>query len=172
MRFFLAWIIIVVSTSFCFSQKTKLKIGYGFYEALNMGGYYSFSKTNEIGGALGYNFEINKRTYLAGILEYRRNLIRKNTNDNPSPFYLSGKLIYFFLEDNYYQWHVLSFVPSIGKEWSISQKISIAIDLGLAINNRIYSKRKSFEQVGWPYPFLPNAHLQLLYNLNSKRNEK
>ena len=140
--------------------------GYGLYEGINIGASYIFkTDTQSIGLSFGTCKIFNKQeNYFSIITEYNISILRHRKNsDNKFIWYLTNKLVLWHLEDEYYIWRVISFVPSLNRYFYINKRHRISVDAGLSLNIVVYNYRKTFEEVGWPYHVLPNMRVVYLF---------
>ena len=167
MKILLYIVIILFSINLGFAQVLKNKqiyFGYGFYEAINIGMKHIIDQHNIIGLSIGSNFHLlNNEKYYAIELEYDRSIF--NNNNKINNWFFINKIIYWNLEDKYYLWKVLSWSPCLGKYIYFTDKIGSLIDIGPLFNLVLYNKRKTFEEVGWPYKIMPNFRIELFYNI-------
>ncbi|MBL4625116.1 MAG: hypothetical protein JKY42_08265 [Flavobacteriales bacterium] len=66
------------------------------------------------------------------------------------------------LKDDFYLWRVVSVIPSIGRKFYISNKVTMLIDIGPAFNAILYSRRYTFNEVGAPYQVMPSFNISVI----------
>jgi hypothetical protein len=141
-------------------------VGYGYYEGVHFGAAYQFkSDTQSISLALGgfYRPEYDEKLY-AVTASYNIAIFRKRTDSNNLfKWHLNNKFVFWQMEDEYYKWIVVSFIPSLCRQFSINQKLKISVDAGPALNLVLYNERKTYEEVGWPYHVYPNFSIRLIF---------
>jgi hypothetical protein len=142
----------------------QVNCGFGFYEAFNIGAKYNY-RTNlgmrlSVGSQLGV---IKNQKYYDITFEHDWTFRKKNKE--LSSWSLDKKLVFWYLEDKYYKWFVLSMEPAIGKTFVINDKVGVHLDAGPVFMVVLYFKRKTFDEVGWPRYFMLNASLKIVYKL-------
>lgn len=140
--------------------------GYGYYEGINAGIGYKFSYgTQNIGLSFGVNKLFDKNSiYYSIISEYNIAVFRKHiTRYGIYKWYIGGRIVYWYFEDEYYIFNALSFIPNFGRQFSLGEKFSMAIDGGIAFNLVLTSERKTFEEVGWPYNVMPDIRILIKF---------
>lgn len=147
------------------SSSFKLTGGYGFYEGYSVGTLYSFkNQKSGIGLSAGIDRFWNNQLYYAFTAEHNLSVFRSAVNiDQSYKWFLCTKAVFWNYHDAYYTWRVVSAVPSLGRHIILSSKLKMAVDAGIAINFVVYNKRKTFEEVGWPYHVLPNMRILFIY---------
>ena len=74
----------------------------------------------------------------------------------------SGYSVY---TNQYYQWKLLTVVPYVGLERAISEKWSLAMDLGMVYSRTLSMRRLNYGEVGWYKEYLPEIKLAVSYTL-------
>jgi hypothetical protein len=141
-------------------------IGYGFYEGIHIGSeYFLKSKTQSISLVLGGFYQSNhSEKYYAITPSYNIAIFRKRADSNNLyKWHLNNKFVFWQLEDEYYKWMVVSFIPTLCRQFSINQKIKISIDAGPSMNLVLYNERRTYKEVGWPYHVYPNFSVRLIF---------
>jgi hypothetical protein len=139
--------------------------GYGFYEGFSIGCKYNFkSNSQSLDISFGTsNFNFSNKKHYTFCTEHNFAIMRqRKINDSEFRWYLTNKLIYWNLEDEYYIWKVISLIPSISRQFKITHYIKFLLDTGLAFNITLFSKRKTYTTIGWPYHVMPNARILIL----------
>jgi hypothetical protein len=163
-RFKLVFLILIIYSS-CYSQNQKyftFFAGYGYYEGVNVGMSYNFSSNTQVVAlAVGLDKIFKEQSsYFSTAAEYNISIFRsKVTNYEIFKWYLGARAVYWRYEDKYYIFNAISFIPNFSRQFSLSEKICLSIDAGLAFNLVLTSKRKTFEEVGWPYNMMPNLRV-------------
>jgi hypothetical protein len=144
--------------------KNSLSFGFGFYEAFNIGYKHNYRPNLGFGVSIGYQFGIIKnQQYYNLTIQHDWTFRRKNKE--LSTWSLDKKLVFWYLEDKYYKWFVLSMEPAIEKTFLLNDRLGIYLDAGPVFMVVLYFKRKTFEEVGWPRYFLLNASMKVVYKL-------
>ena len=137
--------------------------GIGFYEAFHMGIEHNYRPN------LGYEISLGSQFWTVHNHKYYDLTFQHNwtfrKNKVLTSWSLDNKLVFWYLEDKYYKWFVLSMEPALGKNFKITKKLDIHLDAGPVFMVVLYFKRKTFEEVGWPRYFLGNATLKIVYKL-------
>jgi len=156
-----------IQLSYCQDDTNfSFESGYGYFEGVYIGGRYKYQKRLEAGFAAGtLSFASKNGSYYSIIVknDLGFNLI-KNPNKPWFSWWVSGKIVYWRFEDPYYIWHVMSFVPSIERNFRISNQLDFRVGFGPSIKLVLDFQRKTFEEVGWPYNVRPNFNLMLIYH--------
>jgi hypothetical protein len=153
----------------CYSQDQKritFFAGYGYYEGISTGMAYNFSSNTQFFAlSVGIDKLIKKQNwYFSTAIEYNISIFRsKVTNYDLYKWYLGVRAVYWYYEDDYYIFNAMSFIPNFSRQFSLSKKFYLSINAGLAFNLVLTSKRKTFEEVGWPYNTMPNARVLLIF---------
>jgi len=139
-------------------------IGYGFYEGYNIGGEYYFkSKKQSVSLSVGYD-KLLKQEYKSLILSYNLAIFKDRKNSSEEfKWYLDNKAVLWQLEDNYYLWRAISIIPSLSRKIILYKKLRMSFDIGPSFNIVLYNKRKTFEEVGWPYHVMPDFRILFIY---------
>lgn len=150
------------------TSRFDLFAGYGFYEGFNIGAFYNpRTIAHSAGLSFGYSGFFNKKKdYIAVTAEYKIAIMRSRINEyNEYKWHLDGKIMYWYLEDEFYIWKVGSVIPSLARYFSIGKKIGILADAGVSFNLVLYNKRKTYKEAGWPYHYLPNFRIIVMVSL-------
>ncbi len=167
-RFFISCLflpIVIVSYS-QEGNKFGFFAGYGYYEGVNIGSVYNFCSNNHsVGLSFGFDKVYRKHNYyLAGAIEYNVSIFRSRvTRFKIYKWNLDGRIVFWHYEDDDYVFRALSFVPNVRRQFSLCEKLSLSVDAGPAFNLVLYSKRKTFEEVGWPYNVMPNMRVLFIF---------
>jgi hypothetical protein len=162
-------IFILTSTLFVYSQEKKeyeLHAGFAFYETVNAGVKYVFPDNKQkVGISLGFdNFTRKDETYFAITLEHNLAVFRKKIrNEYLYKWFIDSKVIYWRLKDEFYNWDVISFSPSLQRSFYFSDHLSLTLDAGPSFNIVLHNKRKTFREIGWPYHVMPDIRVLLSY---------
>jgi hypothetical protein len=139
--------------------------GYGFYEGLNIGSEYFFpSQKQSLCFSIGYdNFTNKDQESISILLSHNLSIFRSHTNESGKyKWLLINKAVLWQLEDKYYIWRALSFIPSINRTFFFNKYFNLSLDAGPSFNIVLYNKRKTFYEVGWPYHVMPD--FRILFN--------
>lgn len=145
---------------------TNILIGYGIYEGYNAGfeltlnrGYSSFSSS--IG--VDHLFSGDSR-YLALSAAYNVSILRQRYYwENKYKWKVNFRIVYWNLEDPFYKFNVITFIPSLNRIIYLTKKFGISLDAGPAINQVLHHKRKTFKEVGWPFHVMPNFRALIIF---------
>lgn len=149
------------------TQNIKVIGGYGSYEGMHAGIAWQFQKRNQLSIAIGTNNLVPKdESSCAVSLKNRLGFnFKKDESRNHFKWQVGGSIIYWKLEDPYYSWKIMSFIPTFERNMRINSRLNLTIGAGPSIQLVLHSERKTFEEVGWPYKIQPNAFIQLSYLL-------
>ena len=150
------------------AQKTgnfELNAGYGFYDAFKTGITYHFKYHLSAGVSIGLdNHFLRDERYISAsaefILSVFRNLMTNNDNHRCR---LHNRMYFWWLEDPFYQFKVITYNPCLTYRFDFTERIFITFCAGPAINFVVYNQRKTFEEVGWPHYVQFNPGIQLNY---------
>jgi len=167
---FLLIALLVLSIQLTYSQddsKFGIESGYGYYEGLYIGGKYKYQKRLFINVAFGtLSFVSNNESYYSITIKNDLGFnLKKDPNKPWFSWWFSGKIVYWRYEDPYYIWNVMSFIPTIEKNFRISNRLDFRVGMGPSIKLVLDFQRKTFEEVGWPYNVRPNFNLMLIYHI-------
>jgi hypothetical protein len=141
-------------------------MGYGFYDGIHVGAEYFFkSKTQSVSLSVGGYFESsNNLRYYALTPSYNIAVFRKRKDKNELfKWHLNNKFVIWQQDDDVYRWRVISFIPTLNRQFILYDKCRLSIDAGPSLNVVLDSKRKTFEEVGWPYHVYPNFSIRLIF---------
>jgi hypothetical protein len=151
----------------CFSQiehsKWHVTSGLGLYEALNIGVSYNYKPNLSIDLLVGSQFRVVKNNIYRAVT-LQNNWTLKNKNAELTRWYSCQRLIFWHLDDGYYDWKVLSMQPSFGYHILRNEKWSVDFDAGPVFMVVLDFKRKTFDEVGWPHFFMFNSSVKVCYN--------
>lgn len=157
-RFVFCIFILFIFSITCFSQdlkKNEFLVKFGYYDAVSVGYQHEFFTNISVGISIGSNFRLYNNQEYYNIDFFANWKIGEGTKWKLlSNIYLGLNIHNVFIEDSYYKWDFLAFVPSIGKKIFLGNKFGLIIEGGPAFNIVLYNKRKSDENVGWPYHIL------------------
>lgn len=140
--------------------------GYGLFEGAYLEGSIPINKGLKIGTTIGFwKYSKSNGLYTSVSLYASTALTRNKDKNGKQNWYASAKCFYWTLNDNYYKWDALAFEISVKRHFFLSNKLSIYIDAGPVVNLVLKSKRKTFEEVGWPYHVRPGASIGISYAL-------
>ena len=147
------------------AQRYEINAGIGYYETLTIGGRYILKKPeHKIGLSVGYDPDlIQSGKNITFSLEHDLAIFRSEVKDNRYKWHLENKIVYWHLNDSYYKWDVVSFIPSISRNFYLAQRFYLSVDAGPSFNLVLRNVRLTYKEVGWPYHVYPNARLQLNY---------
>ena len=141
-------------------------MGYGFYESFHL----SFGLQNE---NFKYQFSAGRDhgifdedfmglSLLAGI-----KVIKDDNASNSllSDIYINGKFEYWRLEDGFYIFNGLVLSPGLIKDFHVTHRLFLSARVGPEFPIVLKSKRKTFEEVGWPNKISPGVCITIFYLL-------
>jgi hypothetical protein len=145
-----------------YSSKFDFILGYGFYEGYYMGSEYYFKKDiHSMSLSIGYDKLINKKQVSYALaLGYDYAIFKSHTNKfGQFKWSVSNRAVLWQLEDEFYLWKAISLIPSIRRKFIITKKINMSLDVGPSFTIVLFQKRKTFEEVGWPFNYMPNFRI-------------
>jgi hypothetical protein len=86
-------------------------------------------------------------------------LLSQKTGLSAYKWHIGCRAVFWQLDDPYYLWKAVSIIPSINRNLQILKKVKMNLDAGPAFNIVLSNKRKTFEQVGWPYHVMPELRM-------------
>ncbi len=144
--------------------KLNIFAGYGFYEAFNLGTEYTFkSQQQSVSVSVGYA-KMYKKHNKALTMSYNFAVFKQfNNNVEGYKWHINNKLVAWQLEDDFYLWKAISIIPSLNRSIFFQRRLHISVDIGPSFNIILYSKRKTFSELGWPYHISPNFRFLFIY---------
>ena len=144
----------------------EFRIGYGYYETFNLGLSLELRSDNRIGFGAGTNYMVNNEMYYSVFLEDNLAVFRsRKYNFIEYKWYLTGKIIYWMLEDDQYRVNVLALSPALTRCIPLNSKLNLTVDAGPVFNIVLDSYRKTNLAPGSPLLIMPNIRLLLNYRL-------
>lgn len=161
--------IIIVFFSLCtnsFGNDKLIQIGIGKYEGVNLGYSINYSKyycQAGIGSDLNFSEQGTASSFFLAI---GKELFKQQNKNKLKPM-IQLKSNFWFLENKSNVFFV--FTPSIelNFRYQLNNKYSISTYGGLAYSTTLYYKRKTYQDVGYPYFWSTNYGISLAYKLNS-----
>jgi hypothetical protein len=137
-------------------------LGYGYYEGITAGGeLHNKSGSQSLSLSAGYfrRFQKEEETF-SFTLGYQHGILLKQSIDASAyKWHIGCRTVFWQLEDPWYLWKAVSIIPSVNLNFLIFKKIKLNLDAGPAFNIVLYNRRKTFEQVGWPYHVMPELRM-------------
>jgi len=166
--FFLSILIIFISLAALAQSHSRFDFfgGFGLYEGYNIGSECYFNQRfHSISLSAGYNKICRyKQESYALTLGYNFAILRERRNGSENfKWNVSNRVVFWQLEDDYYLWRAVSLIPSISRRFNICKNIDLSVDAGPSFNIVLYNKRKTFQEVGWPYHVMPNTRILLIF---------
>jgi hypothetical protein len=162
--FLIIFIFVPAAISAQWRPNPECRIGYGYYETFNIGLSLELRSDNRIGFGAGTNYLINNKMYYSVFIEDNMAVFRsRRYNYIEYKWYLTGKIIYWDLEDDQYRFNVLSLSPGITRCIPLNSKLKLTLDAGVVLNIVLDNYQKTNLTQGGPYPIMPN--IRLLLNL-------
>jgi hypothetical protein len=145
--------------------KFDFTCGYGFYEGYFVGSEFHFQNSlHSVSLSAGYDKSFRKNAVSYSLaLGYDYALFKSHKDRNDRYMWsVSSRAVLWQLEDEHYLWRAVSLIYSIRRKFSITQKISMSLDVGPAFTIVLSNKRKTYEEVGWPYNYMPNFRISFI----------
>jgi hypothetical protein len=136
--------------------------GYGYYEGLTLGGeFHNKTHTQSLSLSAGYfrRFQKEEETFSLTIGYQHAILLSRQTEPSSYKWHIGCRAVFWRLDDPFYLWKAVSIIPSVNRNFQIFGKIRLNLDAGPSFNIVLYNKRKTFEQVGWPYHVMPELRM-------------
>ncbi len=147
-------------------NRFETKIGYGYYQGINIGfSYFYTSKLKiglEVGSHLGlpplkdekhYNFQIENTLYFGRL-----------SKQNVGGWYFNQQLMYWAQGQSNHRWKIITLGLNFGKTIAITKRIGLDMEFGPAFNLVVDIKHDpSVEESGWMWPILYNGRIHLTY---------
>jgi hypothetical protein len=155
-----------------FGQENKnrfeTKIGYGYYQGINIGLNYFYTDKLKVGLSLGsflnlpplenenhFNIQIENTLYFGQL-----------TKQNIGGWYFNQQLMYWEQGQSNDRWKIVSLGFNIGRTIPITKRLGLDLELGPAFNMVVDIKRDPLiEASGWMWPILYNGRVQLTYKI-------
>lgn len=149
------------------AQKTStfdFFIGYGFYEGYNLGATCDLgSGTHSLSLSIGYD-KLLKEENVALTLGHTIAIFRNCKNDAAEfKWGFSQRMVAWQLTDESYVWKAVSLIPALNRNFRLYKKVDISLDAGPSFTIVLYSRRKTFQEVGWPYHVMPDFRILFVF---------
>lgn len=147
------------------TPKFEFFVGYGFYDGYTIGSEYYFKERHSISLSVGYEGLFTKdKESMSAAFAYNLAIFKESKNKfNKYNWHIESRILAWQLEDEFYIWRALSIIPTIKRRFIIFNKINMSLDVGPSFNIVLYNKRKTFEEVGWPYHVMPNFRILYIF---------
>jgi hypothetical protein len=164
-------IIFLVSFLFCgaiLSAQGKFSMtgGWGYYEAVNIGGQWNMSKTSSLSLYGGTNFGLNdKKLWTAGLSfdqTFEKPIVWKL-----KPGYSVG-VLYWTSDDDLYYFTNISLPIMAILAYPVSESITVRAEGGIIFTSVRQSDRKQNVEAGYPDRHNGNVRLSIIYKLGVK----
>lgn len=169
MKIYLILIVLLLINQFGKAQlspKLDFAFGYGFYEGYYIGSEYYFKNDiHSISLSIGFDKSLSKYEESYSLMAGYDFAIFKSYKNSLDKYKwtVSNRAVLWKLEDDYYIWKAISLLPSLRRKIVISKKINMSIDVGPAFIIVLSNKRKTYEEVGWPYNYFANFRFSFLF---------
>jgi len=148
------------------SNKLDLFTGYGYYENVLLGFKYEYKTGLNLGISVGSSLSLMNQDNYSLTLENNVAIAQSKLDEfNRFKWFLTGKIMYWKYEDEYYLYKVLTLSPAVTRNFVFNNRLYISIDFGPLFTIVLHNKRKTFEEVGWPYHVMPNIRVLLNFDL-------
>jgi hypothetical protein len=140
--------------------------GYGYYEGVTLGSELhnkSGSQSLSLSGGYFRRFQKEEETFTFAMGYQHAILLTQKIDSSAYKWHLGCRAVFWRLEDPFYLWKAVSIIPSINRNFLIFKKIKLNLDTGPAFNIVLYNKRRTFEQVGWPYHVMPELRMIFIF---------
>lgn len=152
---------------FCYSfgqqaKKIRYFVGYGMYDGVNIGTeYYLKDSTKILTASIGYErlFTKKQQTYALSFSYKNAIFVGSKNIINQYKWHINSTITIWQLEDDFYLWRFVSFTPSISRTFIAFKKHNFLFEFGPIFNLVVHSKRKTFDEIGWPYKVMPNFRI-------------
>ena len=140
----------------------KVNLGYGIWESFHTGLDFRFNNYS-LGFDIGTSFGTKpfEDKYYSLTLDNTFHW-GKNYKLDKKTWYTDIRLIYWTSIEPSITWRVFQICPSIGRDFYLSEKFGLNLDLGPAIL-LFGSKENKDVEVGWLYPVYPEIRFELFY---------
>jgi hypothetical protein len=137
-------------------------LGYGYYEGITAGSeLFNKSGLQSLSLSVGYfrSFQKDEETFSATLGYQHAVFLKQHSGLSGYKWHLGCRAVFWRLEDPFYLWKAVSIIPSINRSFLIFDKVRLNLDAGPAFNIVLFNKRKTYEQVGWPYHVMPEIRI-------------
>ena len=163
----LLFILFFAGSNFIFAQsKFSLSGGWGYYERINIGAQWNFSKVSSLSLYGGTNFGLNENTAWTAGLSFDQTF-QKPIVWKLKPGYSLG-LLYWTSDDDLYYFKNISFPVMALLAYPVSNRIYLRAECGLIFTAVMQSDRKQNVEAGYPDRFNGNFKLSIIYKLGIK----
>ena len=159
-------IVVFFSISFnSFASDKQMHLGIGKYEGLNLGYSKIYSKYYwQVG--LGNDLNFSKQGNASSLFCAIGKEFFKEQNKNKLKPMFQLKTNFWFLENKSNVFVVFTPSLELNFQYQLNLKYYISAYGGLAYSTTLYYKRKTFQDVGYPYFWSANYGISLAYKLN------
>ncbi len=153
-------------TAFGQNPKQKVLLAGGYYEGIQFG-YDRTAASGKFRWQVGLGFEkflVKSQTTWSFSFNTGTPVFRKEQDSEGNHhWFMMGKLIFWQMNDPFYEWNVMSLNPAICRNLYVSGRHVLTADLGPSIQFVLHSRRKTNLEAGWPYSVLPNLRLSYCF---------
>ena len=142
--------LVIFSTMICKSQeqeKFNVTGGIGLMELINLGGRFQFDQT-ELGFSIG-TFPVKDESNLSLQTNVLYHFAGSSNFSNRRPWYLRSGLTYSWFESEYSEDKLFSIDGRIGRDFNISEKFGVQIDIGVIYFISHEEKEKNPDENYW-----------------------
>lgn len=166
-KYWLFLFLFLLSGTFLSAQsKFSLTGGWGYYEAVNIGGQWNMSNTCSLSLYGGTNFGINDKTAWTAGLSFDQTFV-KPIVWKLKPGYSAG-ILYWTSDDELYYFKNISIPLMAILAYPVSKSMTLRAEGGIIFTSIQESDRKQNVEAGFPERFNGNVRLSLIYKLGVK----
>lgn len=148
------------------SSRFDFFFGYGYYEGFTIGSeLHTKSGKQSFSLSAGYfhRFQKNEENYSLTLGYQHAILLKQNLETFGYKWHTGCRAVFWRLEDPFYLWKAVSIIPSVNMNFLVFKKIKLNLDAGPAFNIVLYNRRKTYDQVGWPYHVMPELKMIIIF---------
>ncbi|MBA3704411.1 MAG: hypothetical protein H0W84_00480 [Bacteroidetes bacterium] len=137
--------------------------GMGNYEYLHVGLNVVLKHKYYFETAVGIKPWGFRERYMMGYICFGGRFLKEKEKIKKLKPYLHLKLLCWDLDNAYNHFLFLGINPEIRIAYTLKKRLQLCGNIGGAYNTKLYYKRKTYEEVGWPKEWQPSFSIQFLY---------
>ena len=158
------WIILIILPLIAKPQVSlHFQAGVSYIEHISTGLTINFDDKDQVSLLYGTNLFIKTNDFVSYMVGYERAFTSwQLAGFKPKLGIKGGYAIY---TDIYYSWKLVQVVLCIGSEYSITKKLNLLIEAGVAISRELSLERINYSEIGNYRTYLPEFKIGLAYKL-------
>jgi opacity protein-like surface antigen len=163
-------LVVFTVTSSAFAQERfTLSGGYGYYEAINAGANWHYSKKSSVGIYIGTNFGLDDRKVRVIGLDYSHIYLKPLFWKLRPGFSFQPQ--YWTQDDYNYRFANITLLTHAVLQYPVSESLQINLEGGGALNYATESDRKQNTTAGFPRRWNGSFAVGIVYQLNQTKSQ-